>query len=142
MAARRLRLVIGQPGALVGFDEHVLVARHVGHQKVDAGDLDTDGLGGDDGHPAQFWVHLGRHVVDGAALMEVGGPANPQPLTFGQQVVEGPTGLGDLIDRDARLTAGGSGSPPHQAPGRRPAEDTNTASLSDRWALRNDVRDG
>ena len=69
-------------------------------------------------------VHLGGDVVDGAALVQVGGAADPQPGALGQHVVERPAGLahgglGDVVERDPGLAAG---APPRGAgSGRRSA---------------------
>ena len=113
---RGLGFVVGQPGSLVGFDEGVFGAGDVGHQQVDARHRDADRLGRRHRDTAQFRVHLRGDVVDGAALMQVGGAANAEPGSLGQHIVQRPTGFGDrrlgeVVERDAGLTAGGRRAP-------------------------------
>ena len=63
-------------------------------------------------YPTKILMHLGGDVVDRGALMEIGGAANTEPNSFGQYIIQLPTGiadrrLGEVVERDARLTAGG-----------------------------------
>jgi hypothetical protein len=78
----RLRLVVGQARALICLDEHIVGAGDIWNQKVDTRHRDADRVGRRHRHRAQLRVDLGGDVVNGAALVQVRSPTNPEAHTF------------------------------------------------------------
>mgnify|MGYP000099372407 CR=1 FL=1 len=107
----RLRLVIGEAGALIGLDEGVDLGTGRGSHEVDADDGDLDGVGRGDRRLGELRVQLAGDVVDGAAGVEVGGLTGLQLDARGQDIAqlvafEADAALGLGVDGNARLSAG------------------------------------
>ena len=102
----RLRLVVGQAGALVGFDDHVVGLVGGLDQEVQAHHRYFQGPRGLDRGLAEGRMEGVGDVLEDAAGVQVGGAPHGQVFAAGQHVVVaiagGPQGaLGLVVERDA-----------------------------------------
>src|SRR5690606_7280633 len=105
------RLVVGQPGTLVGLDQHVVGLVGGGDDHVQAGHRDVDGATGRDGRLRESGMQARGDVVDRASGVQIGGAAYSQRDAVGQNRVEVVAGFGDgvdgdVVERDGGLTPG------------------------------------
>lgn len=112
----RLRLMVGQADALVGFDEHIVGLVHGRHQQVEPDHRNVQRPRGAHGRLDQLGMQLGGDVFQRAASMQVGGAAHGQALPLLEHAVQVEPGVaqaaaGFLVQRDTAFAAGGGLAP-------------------------------
>ena len=147
---RRLRLVVGEPGPLVGLDHRIVVAVDRRHHQIEADHRDVEQARRLLGHRAQARVQFGGDVVDRAAGVQVGGLAHRQRLAGGQHAVAVVAGgldaaLGLGVERNRCSRRGwrrrGAGSGARSACAGRSAPSPTTcagrrvAAATTRWSI-------
>lgn len=83
----RLRFMVGQPGTLVGLDDHVLRLPGIAHHEVQPHHRYLQCPRSAHGSVCQYRVQAFGHVFQGAAGVQVGGAPHGQALVGGQYVV-------------------------------------------------------
>src|SRR5690606_14638703 len=108
---RRLGLVVGQTGALVGFDEGIAFSAEVGGEEIEADDGDIEDAAGLLGDPPESGSHLIGDIADGSARVKVGRFSQGKGFSGGGDFVPIPSGLPDhpprfIVDRNPGFPAG------------------------------------